>query len=127
MERRLLGVIGAASIALATQASADVTDGDGESLVLVLDVTTLTGTGTPSLQLILEMLDDVSGKYISFGTFVAVTATGTYTYAVGLGIAAAGDGITAVRGFPPPDRWRARVVAGGATITNATYTVSAQR
>src|SRR5882762_8198074 len=78
MERALLNVVGASSIALATKSSADITDGDGESILLVLDVTALAGTGTPSLQLILEMLDDVSGKYISMGTFVAVTTVATF-------------------------------------------------
>jgi len=125
-ERSLLNVTGATSIALATKNSADIVDGDGESILLVFDVTALVGTA-PSLQLIFEMLDDISGKYVSMGTFVAVTATGTYLYAIGLGVAVAGDGVTAVRGFPPPDRWRVRVVGGGTAITSASYTVSAQR
>ena len=125
---KVLSVAGAGSIGAATVTSADQGDERSDrpagSLLLVFDVTALAGTA-PSLQAILELKDPVSGKYISFGTFTAVTATGTYTYVIGLGVGAAADGITTTKNFPPPDTWRVRVVGGGTAITNASYTVSA--
>jgi hypothetical protein len=127
MLRALLNIVGANSIANATKSTDDQLETNTQGLILVLDVTALAGTGTPSLQVVLELKDDVSGKYISFGTFTAVTATGTYTYVIGLGVGAAADGITATKNYPPPSRWRARVVGGGSTITNATYTLASQR
>lgn len=130
MQKQLLSVSNAASIA-AVNAAGVTGDQAGEpnarGMYFILDVTSLTGTGTPSLQLIVELKDSISGKYVSIGTFTAVTAPGTYTYGIGLGIAAAADGVTAVRGFPVPDSYRARVVGGGSTITDADFTLAAQR
>lgn len=130
MERQLLNVAGAASIAAVNAAGVSADQGDhlgALALILVLDVTTLVGTGTPSLQLIVELLDRASGKYIALLTAVAVTATGTYTYLIALGVAVASEGITAVRGFAPPDSYRVRVVGGGATITSASFTVASHK
>src|SRR5438552_14880984 len=118
-QSKILSVVGANSIGAATLTSTDQGDAQSDrpagALILVFDVTALTGTG-PTLQLILELKDPVSGKYISFGSFTAVTATGTFTYAVGLGIGAAGDGITATKSYAVPDTWRVRVVGGGTAI-----------
>lgn len=128
MQRSLLNVQNAASIAAVNAAgvSGDQHPAAGSrGLYLILDVTGLVGT-SPSLQLIVEMKDSISGKYISIGTFVAVTATGTYTYAIGLGVGAASDGITATKAFPVPDMFRARVVGGGTAITDADYTLAMQ-
>jgi hypothetical protein len=127
MVRELLRIVNANSIANATQSS-EVQDRDrlSQALAIILDVTGLAGT-SPSLQLIVELFDSVSGKFVSLGTFVAITAVGTYTYLVGLGIGAASDGVTAVKAFPPPDAYRVRVVGGGTAITDTDYTVSAHR
>ena len=126
-QTKLLSVVGATSIGAATLTSTDQGDAQSDrpagSLVLVFDVTALAGTA-PSVQLIVELKDPVSGKYISFGTFTAVTTTGTFTYAIGLGVGAAADGITATKNYPPPDTWRVRVVGGGTAITSASYTVA---
>jgi hypothetical protein len=126
MQRQHLAIVGAASAGAATQIGTDVA---GEAtlasgLFIVFDVTALAGGGT--LQVVVELKDNISGKYVSLGTFTAVGAVGTYTYAIGLGVQAAADGVTAVRGFPVPDTYRLRVV-GAATITNTSYTLSSQR
>src|SRR4051812_42487924 len=108
MQRQLLNVAGAASIAAVNSAgvSADNAPATGSTgLYLILDVTALAGTATPSLQLVVEMKDAISSKYIALGTFTAVTATGTFTYGLGLGIGAAAEGVTATKNFPVPDQF----------------------
>ncbi len=128
MQRQLLNVTGLASISAVTAAgvaAVNRTPAGAKGLYLVLDVTALAGVGA-SLQLIAEMHDEISGKYIALGTFTAVTATGTFCYAIGLGVGAASDGITATKSFPVPDEYRARVVGGGTSITNAAFTLSEQ-
>src|SRR5687767_5849338 len=106
MLRELLRVANANSIGAATKASDDVRgDPITQALVIVFDVTQLAGT-VPTLQLIVELRDDISGKYASFGTFTAINAVGTYSYVIGKGVGAAADGVTATRGFPPPGSYR---------------------
>jgi len=121
----LLSVVNAASAAAATKTSEEVGGeySPARALVLVLDVTSLTGT-TPTLQLVVELVDTVSGKFVSFGTFTAVSTVATFTYVIALDTGAAADGITATKAYPVPLRWRARIVGGG-TITDADYTLSA--
>jgi hypothetical protein len=127
MQRELLRVLNANSIANATRTSDDqIAEPSARSLVLVFDVTGLTGTA-PTLQCIVEAKDQASGKYISFGNFTAISAVGTYTYVIGLGVAAAGDGITATKSYPAPSSYRVRVVGAGTAITDADYTLSAHR
>jgi hypothetical protein len=124
--KKLLSVLNAASIAAATQTSEihDSTYSPSRALVLVFDVTSLTGTA-PTLQCILELVDELSGKFVSFGSFTAVSAAGTYTYVIGLDTGAAADGITVTKSYPVPPKWRVRVAGGGTAITDADYTVAA--
>jgi hypothetical protein len=127
MQRTLLSVQNANSIANATRTSDDhIAEPSSRALVLVFDVTGLAGSA-PSLQLIVELKDQASGKYVSSGTFTAVTAVGTYTYAIGQGIGAASDGYTATKNLPAPGSYRVRVVGGGTSITDADFTVAAHR
>lgn len=128
MERVLLAVANKADADFpAIGVSDDIIELYGAMLgqYFVLDVTALTGT-TPSLQLIVEMKDQKSGKYIALLTAVAVSATGTTTYLLATGAQAAAEGVTLVRGFPPPLSYRVRVVKGG-TITNCSFTVTGKR
>lgn len=122
-EVNLLDVVNAASAGAASVSSADQTNDSARGVILVMDVTGLAGT-TPTVQLILEMKDQASGKYISLGTFTAVSAVSTVTYVVTPGVGAASDGVTAVKGFPLPLTWRVRTVGGG-TITDADFKVTA--
>jgi hypothetical protein len=121
----LLTVVDAASAGAASQTSATQSGfAPSRALYLILDVTSLSGT-SPTLQLVVELVDRKSGKFVEIGTFTAISVVGTTTYLIGLGVAAPADEVTAVRGFPVPEEWRARV-AGGGTITDADYTLSAQ-
>jgi hypothetical protein len=126
----LLNISGAASNAAAqvssdTQGSAGGTAGLAWSVALTFDVTALAGTA-PTIQLLLEAFDPLSGKFVQWGTaFAAISAVSTAVYLVALGVAAPSGGITATLSLPIPGMWRVRTVAGG-TITSASFTCSAQ-
>ena len=64
---------------------ADVTVYNLKAAQLVLDATTVTGT-TPTLDVIIQGKDTLSGKYYTLGTFPQLTAAGTKRMVIGLGV-----------------------------------------
>jgi hypothetical protein len=121
----LLSGSGLAGNAAATLISTVIGDSNTQpyALMIVFDVTFVGGT-TPTLQLILEAVDPVSGKFVQWGTaFTAVNANGTFTYVVALGVGAASGGVTATVNLPVPTFFRVRTVAGG-TIGTVSFTAT---
>src|SRR5690348_6812884 len=102
----------ASGVRFGTTATADQVSTGADALYLILDVTAVPGVST--LQLVVEMKDPASGKYIVLGQTTASAAVGTFVLLLAAGAAAAANGVSTVAGFPPPPTWRARVVHAGA-------------
>lgn len=85
-----------------------------------VDITAITGT-SPTLTVIVEGLDDASGKYYTLLSSAALTATGTTLLTVYPGVTAAANGAASQA---LPKTWRIRYTIGG-TGPAVTATVGA--
>lgn len=92
----------------------------GRGVVLFIDITTLTGT-TPTVTVNLQLLDVVSGNWVTVASSAALNATGESTLTVYPGIAATAN--VAINGVIGRT-WRAQAVVGG-TPTSVVATIAA--
>lgn len=78
---------------------------------LVVDITAITGT-TPTLTVIVEGMDEASGKFYALLTSAALSATGTTLLTVYPGVTAAAN-VAAAQALPKT--WRVRYTIAGTT------------
>ena len=103
----------------ATTYSADQTNFNANAALFIFDVTAVPGSDT--VQLIVQIKDPVSGKYVTVLDGTAESAVGTYIYAVGLGVSDAESKFDAIEGIALPRTWRVGVIHSAAT--SFTYSV----